>query len=336
MNQSNIESLAPLFVSPEFNQVAAQIFGTRVYRVEVGGLRHYQRADTGKTYKSLTTFLSGVMPRNKFLESWREQMTVDLGGTEKMSAWMETVADYGTALHIAVAEYCRNSGVEWSQFEQWAADYMMGLNLQNGTHQSATAELTKDFASLIQFMHDYRVHVIAVELPVFLEHGIATLIDLVVEMDAKNYDKTPVEKRDRIKAVINLKSGKKGFFEEHLLQLVGERRMFNHTFGQVVGYEIQEVFNLAPSDWKEKPTYKIQRQTEAIEKQELENQFSVFLELAKYRGILSEPVRKFPIFTGRTEYGANPVDNLQILSYSEFTGKRIQETNEQIHISSQQ
>ena len=328
--QANIESLQPLFVSAEFDKAAAKIFGERVYRVEVAGLRHYLRADTGRTYKSLTTFLSGVMPRNKFLESWREQMTVDLGGTEKMKEWMDTVADYGTALHIGIAEYCRNMGVNWLDFEMWATDYLAGMNLKNGALGSAITELTKDFASLVQFMYDYRVHVIAVEVPVFLEAGVATLIDLVVEMDAKNYDKTPVEKRERVKAIINLKSGKKGFFEEHLLQLVGERRMFNHTFGGSVGYEIQEVYNLAPSDWKEKPTYKIQRQTEAIEKQELENQFSVFLELAKYRGILSEPSRKFPIFTGRTGYGENPVDALTILTYNEFSAQRIGQVEESI------
>ena len=33
--QANIESLQPLFVSAEFDQAAAKIFGERVYRVEV-------------------------------------------------------------------------------------------------------------------------------------------------------------------------------------------------------------------------------------------------------------------------------------------------------------
>ena len=312
------EQLAPLYVSPEFEQSAGKIYGEKVFRVEVGGLRHYRR-ESGRVYKSLTTFLSAVMPKNRFLDSWRENMTADLGGTAQMKEWMDVVADYGTALHIAVADYCRNRGVNWLEMEDWAFNYLSGMGLKNGTMQAALSELTKDFASLVQFFHDYRVAVIAVELPVFLNDGVATLIDLVVEMDAKNYEATPVEKRERAKAIINLKSGKKGFFEEHLLQLVGERRMFNETFAQQTGIEVAEVFNLAPTDWKEKPTYKLARQTKPIAEQGLERQFDLFLQLAKERGALSEPSRKFPVFSGVTKYGENPLDALKIMSYAEFT-----------------
>lgn len=325
--QGKFEPLQPLFVSPDFDAAAGKIFGERVYRVEVAGMRHYLR-ESGRLYRSLTTFLEYGMPKNKFLETWREEMTADLGSVEKMDEWMQNVADYGTALHIASADYSRNNGVNWQDFESWAFEYLMAMDLKDRTLQSALSQLIKDFASLVQFFHDYRVRVIAVELPVFMEAGVATLIDLVVEMDAKNYDKTPEDKRQRVIAAINIKSGK-NFFEEHQFQLVGERRAFNETFGQTVGYKIELVFNLAPQAWREKPTYKLKDQTDEIEKNRLERRFDLYLEDCEIRGILTEPTRKFPIFWGETPYGGNPQDVLRILTYNEFSTTRIQKLREE-------
>ena len=254
-----IELLQALFQQPEFANKTAKIQGEKIFRVEIGGLRHYRR-ESGRLYKSLTTFLDAVMPSNRFLNSWRENMAVELGSAEKAAEYVQKTADYGTALHIAVAQYCRDNGVDWQDFEYWAQKQLQDSGFQNGTLSFALSELTRDFAAMLQFFHDYRVEVIAVELPVWLDAGVATLIDLVVEMDAKNYDKTPDDKRERVKAIINLKSGKSGFFESHVLQLVGEREMFNETYGEISG-DIRRVYNLAPNDWKDKPTYKLKEQT---------------------------------------------------------------------------
>lgn len=311
----NIELLKALFQQPEFASKTAKIQGEKIYRVEIGGLRHYRR-ESGSVYKSLTTFLDAVMPSNKVLQNWREQIAVDLGGADKAADYVQSTADYGTALHIAVADYCRNNGVDWQEFEQWAFQYLADSGFANGTLQSAQSELTKDFASMLQFFHDYRVDVIAVEIPVWMDCGVATLIDLVVEMDAKNYEKTPDEKRKRIRSIINLKSGKKGFFETHVFQLDGERRMFNETYGSIFG-NIENVFNLAPTDWKAKPTYKLKDQTE--DANEISEQFSLFIQIGKSRGVLSTPSKKFTVFVGKTEYGQNPSDAIKTYDYNEFS-----------------
>jgi len=319
--QANIELLQALFQTEGFAKQVAKIQGEKIYRVEIGGLRHYRR-ESGRIYKSLTTFLDAVMPSNKFLNRWREQMAVELGGGDKAEEYVQKTADYGTALHIAVAEYCRNSGVEWSEFEQWAFTFLGDMGFQNSTLSYAHAELINDFAALLQFFHDYRVEVIAVELPVWTDAGVATLIDLIVEMDAKNYtEKTEIEKRQRMKAIINLKSGKKGFFENHVFQLDGERQMFNETYGGIFG-NVDTVCNLAPNDWRETPTYKFKNQTE--EANAISPQFSLLIELGKQRGVLSTPVKKFPVFMGKTAYGQSPVDAMKIYGYDEYSMFKIQ------------
>lgn len=325
--QVKIEDLQALFLDSGFAIEAAPIIGEKIYRQEIGGLRHYRR-ESGRVYKSLTTFLSAVMPANKFLQTWRENMAVELGSREAASEYVQATADYGTLLHIEVAEFCRTGSVNWQDLERRVLGELDGYGLKNGALSAAQAEIIKDFASIVQWFHDYEVKVLAVELPVWSDVGVATLIDLVVEMNDKAYtDKTPPEKRKRIKATGNLKSGKKGFWEEHIFQLEGERRMFNETFSAAVGYEIEAVFNLAPNDWTKAPTYKYKDQTDAVK--EISAQYDLFVQLAKERGLLSIPNRQFAVFTGETKYGESPANNLHIMDYDQFSNLKMKQRNDE-------
>ena len=321
--QNEIELLKALFLEQGFEQKTLKIQGEKVYRVQIGGLRHYRR-ESGQIYKSLTTFLNAVMPANRNLENWKMNMAAELGSREAVDEYVGKTADYGTALHIATADYCRMNGVDWIEFEQRAYYMLQDAGLSTDSIEYALPEFIRDFASLVQFFHDYRVTVLAVEIPVWMEEGVATLIDLVVEMDAKNYDKTPIDKRERHHAIINLKSGKKGFYESHIMQLVGERMMFNQLYAESLGFEIEHVYNLAPSDWKEKPAYKIKNQTETIGFDNMVDQFGLFLQIGKARKVLTPPSKKYPVFTGRTEYGANPCDALTMHTYDEFSRLKIE------------
>ena len=53
------------------------------------------------------------------------------------------------------------------------------------------------------------------------------------------------------------------------------------------------------------------------------DQFGMFIELAKSRGVLGEPKKTFTVFEGVTEYGANPTANMKNLTYDEFTRRRL-------------
>jgi hypothetical protein len=267
------------------------------------------------------------MPANKFLQTWREEKAAEFGSREAAAEFVQATADYGTVLHIAVAEFCRAGSVDWQEFELWVLGELEGYGLKNGTLAAAQSEIIKDFAAIVQWFYDYEVKVLAVELPVWSDAGVATLIDLVVEMNVCAYsEKTPAEKRKRIKATGNLKSGKKGFYEEHIFQLEGERRMFNETFGAAVGYHVDTVFNLAPNDWKTAPTYKFKDQTDEVNA--IAEQYDIFLQLAKERGLLSSPTRTFPVFMGETKYGESPANNMRIMSYDEFSNLKMEQQNE--------
>jgi len=317
-----IEPLQPLYIEEGF-QNAFTLRGEKIYRVEIGAGRHYRR-ENGNTYKSLTTFLDAVMPANRFLQNWREKLTADMGSVEKVEEFVQATADYGTALHVAVADFCRNRKVNWAEFDAWAFSYLSGMGMQPDTISAAHQELTKDFASMLQFLYDYEVKVLAVELPVWLDSGVATLIDLVVEMNDKKYtEKTEPGKRGRHYAIINLKSGKKGFFESHILQLCGERAMFQNVFGSHL--TVEQVYNLAPTDWRTTPNYKIKNQTAEIADKRLDDQFNLFVTIGTLRRVLTMPEKEFTVFLGETPYGANPADAMRVMGYDEYTRRKMED-----------
>ena len=321
--QNGIEQLSPLFLNEEFERRSGRIAAQKVFRVDIGAGRHY-RNEGGQTFKSITTFLSQTMPPNKFLQSWREQKIEELGTVDAAYEFVQATADYGTGLHIAVAEYCRHGFVNWTEFEGFAYDYFIGMGLKESTLNSAVRELIADFASMLAFIHQYEVTVLAVEIPVFSSDGFATLVDLVVEMNVLNYtEKTPFEKRQRTQAIINLKSGKKGFFDSHIFQLIGERRAFNETYSKTCGFVIEEVYNLAPKDWRKEPDFKLARQTKAIDERGLDEEFDLYIQIGKKKGILGAPSKNFAVFSGTTKFGENPNDCLRLLSYEEFTLMRL-------------
>lgn len=326
--ETGIEQLTPLYVAPEIEAKISTIARQRIYRVEIGAGRHY-RNEGGQTFKSITTLLDAVMPANRFLQSWRESKIEELGTVEAAKDFVKATADYGTALHIAVADFCRKGGVNWLEFSDWAFMQLSSdVGLSGHALHAGVDELTRDFAAIIQFLHEYECTVLAVEIPVFSSHGFATLIDLVVEMNEKAYtDKTPPEKRKRIVAAGNLKSGKKGFYESHIFQLCGERMAFNETYGKALGYNITEVFNLAPTDWTKEPGYKYKNQTAAIDETTIAAQFDLFLNTAKLRGVLGPPSKKFTIFEGVTAYGKSPIEQMRTIEYDEFAQIRIEQAN---------
>lgn len=324
IEQIGIEQIRPAFVLPEISDRIAHIAWKKIFRVEIGAGRHY-RSEEGAIFRSLTTLLDSIMPPNRALQGWRESKIEELGSVDAVHEFVTATADFGTALHIAVANFCRNGGVVWSEFNDWAFNFMASnVKLSGRTLICAVEELTRDFAAIIRFLHDYECKVIAVELPVFSKHGFATLVDLVVEMNEECYtEKTPPEKRRRTIAMGNLKSGKKGFYETHIFQLCGERMAFNETYASALGFQIINVFNLAPTNWRLEPDYKFKNQSSVIEKTNALEQFQILIELAKSRGILAPPQKTFTVFEGVTKYGSNPTTNMKKLTYDEFTCMRI-------------
>jgi hypothetical protein len=297
---SQTEILEPLYMNEDFSKVfnnIAQINGERVRRMDISGRRYYQ-TKAGRFYTSLTTFLGMVLPTSKILLKWQIAKAIELGSQEVADEYVEATADYGTGLHIAVAEFVRNGHIMWHEFEFWVYDWLNQAGFGGKSIDLAANELRDDFACMAEFLYRYDCEIIAVELPVYCtDLGIATAIDLIVRM---NNPTDRYKDGNKITAIINLKSGKKDFFETHEYQLCGERMLFNQLYGESFG-KIEYVFNLAPKNWETKPDFKLKDQTKNAD--DLTNRFLRHNQNAWENGFLEQPKSKFSLLEGRLNYG---------------------------------
>ena len=297
------------------------IKGQNMRRLNAGSGRYYVNSDK-EAFCSSTTFVDAVLPQSKHLDSWRMKMLQHLGSQQKVEEFVMSTADYGTLLHIAVGEFCKSRSVDLFNLEGWFfSEFHNVLKFPKAVAIAATDDILKDYLAILQFFHDYNCTVIAVELPVYFrtaevlgEHtinpfgGIATQIDFVVSMR-----KTPKSK-EYINVLVNLKSGKSGFHDSHLYQLCAERSAYNARFGEVLA--IDEVANLAPSNWRTKPSYKFKLRTK--EADAVNNKYLNYLSIADQDGILAPPSKSFLQWQGSLSWGDNPTEAINRVTFEDL------------------
>ena len=90
-----------------------------------------------------------------------------------------------------------------------------------------------------------------------------------------------------VNAIVDLKSGKKGFFDAHILQLHGCREAWNENFPKI---PVTHIFNFAPVDYRAKVNYKLENQTKnMIGMCDGIPEWEYWFKLAKARNIIRPP-----------------------------------------------
>lgn len=219
------------------------------------GRYYYKLNDSGSgtpvsIYPSVTTLIKSVFGEDEYLVKWK----VEKGEFEGQRIAKEK-ADYGTLMHILFANLLRNNVVDFNELPSKVETY--NKSLRYTPPFDWTNKAAKHVLSLIQFLHDRNVKVIASEYPLASDKlGFASLIDAVFEMDALNYSaSTPPEKRERILVIIDFKSNEEGaVYDSYKMQGFMYRELWNEHHPDM---PIDCVGNWFPSDWRDSPSYKL-------------------------------------------------------------------------------
>ena len=235
-----------------FNADALREPPYRVYQLNSDGHRYYYRFnDAGEPefYPSVTTLLKQVMPTPPIANGKD-------GSVEKR----DLAAAYGTFMHIQFETLVINRRYDFDNVPAVLLDYMERENLPEKVFSEWLPKIRKDVLAFAQFVRDYNVKPLAIEIGlVHPEYHYAGCLDLPCEMTDPKTAKT-------FTAIVDFKSGRKGFFEEHELQLHLYREMWNVNYPEK---PVARVFNFSPKDWRTKPTYNLKDQTDSVNAKKL-------------------------------------------------------------------
>ena len=241
-----------------FNADALKEPPYRVFQLNSDGYRYYYRfkADgTPEFYPSVTTLLKQVMPTAPALLDWMIANGKD-GATEKR----DLAAAYGTFMHIQFETLVINRRYDFDNVPAVLLDYMGRENLPEKVFAEWLPKIRKDVLAFAQFVRDYNVKALAIEIGlVHPEYHYAGCIDLPCIM-------TDPKTGKQFTAIVDFKSGRKGFYEEHELQLHLYREMWNVHYPD---NPVTRVFNFSPKDWRKAPTYNLKDQTDSVNAKKL-------------------------------------------------------------------
>ena len=224
----------------------------KVWQLNSKGHRYYYRYDDAgnpEFFPSVTTILSQTLPKAPHLINW-----IANKGIEEAERYKGERAAYGTFMHAAFEELLINRAYDLDGLKGKLKEYIEVYRLPDDFIYYAD-DLKKDVLAFAQFVLDYDVRPLAVEIAlVHPYYKYAGMIDCPCTMRAK------IGSDDRINAIVDFKSGRKGFYEESEIQLGMYRDMWNVNFEQ---FPVTRIFNFSPKDWRKKPSYNLKEQTDS-------------------------------------------------------------------------
>ena len=256
-----------------FNEDALQEQPEPVYRVDSSGHRYYYTFDEfgePRFFVSVTTLIKQTLPTSPSLVKWIAEM-----GYEESQRFAQERAHYGTFMHAQLAELIITRSYNLNLIRERLRMFIESEQLP-GDFMGYADDFKKDILAFAQFMKDTDLKPLAIEIVLTNpEDGYAGAIDLVAELTIEekgffgevyktgaNAGKPKETKQQRrIRAIIDFKSGRKGFFPEYEIQLHAYKKMWNMNFE---AHPVEKVFNWSPKDWRGKtPTYNFKDQTDS-------------------------------------------------------------------------
>lgn len=305
-------------IVPEFSRLESP--GYRMYRVNTTSGRYYVAQYHDQAGTEHNFFAPSATTIIKYSTPLAEAVTKAMCERGWYGWWdyLDQRAAYGTAMHILIAEFIqKQSFPNLKHTEQYAKEILSEQYPFKYSELGLMArDLCKDLLAFAKFAYDMKMEVLAVELPLTdFDSGFGIAVDLVaycdfdteVEAEAGTYSRGPrkgqvkyekIKKPETFLTVIDFKSGRKGFYEGHEVQMaMAERALLN-------SYDFSDVkiklINWRPTNWRKDPDYEIRDQTGRIPKEVLDAKITV----GKWRAKANIP--DVLVFEGELEFGKLP------------------------------
>lgn len=253
-----------------FDEDALRLPDYKVGRVNFGKGRSYIRIDEGgvlesplRLYTSLTTAINSCAPMEQPLLEWHCKH-----GLQESERLTKLAQMYGTLMHLEIGKFLKEKVYDFDTTSAIVEDYTSANSFWEPECKDWAMKLKYDMAAFIQFFIDYEVVPLGIEYVLLSDKGFGTLIDLVckITVDEKGYwgevyktgDRKgqPKETSERVTktAVINFKSGRKGFYRSNGIQIECERQLWEENFPDM---PIDVAMNWAPNEWTANPGYHV-------------------------------------------------------------------------------
>ena len=307
-----------------FDKDALLLQPESIYRLQGEGNRYYYTFNSeGEPtfYISVTTMIKQTLPTSQHLIKWIAEK-----GYDESKEYTDERANYGTFLHIEIAKLLINESYDLDKLKNELKAYLAEQKLPDSFIEWHE-ELKKDLLAFAQFMIDHDVKPLAIEIILTNPNdGYAGAIDLVCELTieekgfwgetyksgANKGEPKETKKEVRKRAIIDFKSGRKGFYESSEIQLHAYKRMWDLHFDQ---YPVDILLNWSPKNWITAPSYNLKDQTGSKNAEKLDY-------LVQLAAIEDEKRKNNVTITGgkiNLKKGLN--ENIQIMNMSEIVKK---------------
>lgn len=266
-----------------FDKDALRLPNYKVGRVNFGRGRSYIRINEDGTlesplrlYTSLTTAINSCAPMERQLLEWHCRH-----GLQEAERLTEIAQHYGTLLHLEIGKYLREGVYDFGTAQDVVESYTSAENYWQPECRGWADKIRYDMAAFCQFVFDYNVKPLGIEYVLLSERGFGTLIDLVCNMtimvDGLDYDnpyKTGPRKGEprevkapkQIRAIVNFKSGRHGFYRTHGLQIEAESQLWEENFPDL---PLDAAYNWSPKEWIANPSYNLKDWTGDVSTEEV-------------------------------------------------------------------
>ena len=239
----------------------------RLHRIDGHKDRWYYRLDTDRFYRSVTTVIQANTPTPYGILEWIKQ------NGQESDAMRDERAAYGTFLHKQIGKLLIDGQYDLDSLRSLAELDSVGVT--GATASTWYADAVQDILAFEAFRREHSVVPLAIEVSLCSDKGYAGSIDLVcrmtVRVDGLDHDNPyksgarkgqprEVKIDKEIVAIVDFKSGRKGFYESHEIQLHMYRDMWNENFPSL---PVDNVFNWSPKDWRTAPGFNLKDQTDS-------------------------------------------------------------------------